>query len=252
MMTSSTEAPALPREDLVRAMSAAPEFRDAEDGGRPTLVGHFAVFDEWTEISSLFEGNFLERIAPGAFAKTMKDNRAEMRVLFQHGGDPQVGDKPLGAISELREDDVGAYYETRLFDGIPPLVMDGLRAGAYGASFRFRVMREELAEPKDTSDHNPGMLTERTIKEAKVMEFGPVTFPAYAGATAGVRSLTDMLMLDRFLTDPAQLGRLIAGTRQPTPLAQEHLGSAPPAPTPTAPSKRFRDREDYLQWLSKP
>ena len=153
----------------------------------------------------------------------------------------------------MREDDVGAYYETRLFDGIPPLVMDGLRAGAYGASFRFRVMREEIVEPKEASEDNPGRLPERTIKEAKVMEFGPVTFPAYAGATAGVRSLTDILMLDRFLADPDQLGRLIAGTRQPAPLRTEHPGSAPPAPTPsTAPSKRFRDREDYLQWLSKP
>jgi len=29
-------------------------------------------------------------------------------------------------------------------------------------------------------------LPERTIREAKLYEFGPVTFPTYAGATAGL------------------------------------------------------------------
>jgi HK97 family phage prohead protease len=203
---TDTETPALPREDLLRAVSSAPEFRDAsEDGGSPTLVGHFAVFDQWTEISSAWEGNFRERFAPGAFKKTISDNRSKMRLLFQHGQDPQVGDKPIGAITDMREDDTGAYYEATLFDGIPPLVMDGLRAGQYGASFRFRAMREDIVHPTDATDENPELLTERTIKEAKVMEFGPVTFPAYAGATAGVRSLTDAFILRCFEQDPEKL-----------------------------------------------
>jgi phage head maturation protease len=34
------------------------------------------------------------------------------------------------------------------------------------------------------SDYNPDGLPEITILEARLIEFGPVTFPAYAGATA--------------------------------------------------------------------
>jgi len=41
------------------------------------------------------------------------------------------------------------------------------------------------------STWNPDALPERTIRSAQVFEFGPVTFPAYVGATAGIRSPTD-------------------------------------------------------------
>jgi len=58
-------------------------------------------------------------------------------------------------------------------------------------SLRFKVVREDLNEKPGTSTYNPDGLPERTIREAKVMEFGPATFPACEGATAGVRSLTD-------------------------------------------------------------
>lgn len=185
----------LPREDLFRGCFPGDfELRDdnrADGAKQPVMRGHFAVFNEWTEINSHFEGRFLERIAPGAFKKTFAENGDKIRVLFQHGRDPEIGDKPLGAIRSLVEDDVGAAYEADLFDGIPPLVMAGLRANAYGASFRFKVLREEFNQQPERSDHNPEGLPERTLTEVAVPEFGPVTFGAYSSATASVRSLTD-------------------------------------------------------------
>jgi hypothetical protein len=45
---------------------------------------------------------------------------------------------------------------------------------------------EMLYDPK----HKQGPLT-RTIKEVKLMEAGPVVFPAYPQTSVGVRSLTD-------------------------------------------------------------
>ncbi len=38
------------------------------------------------------------------------------------------------------------------------------------------------------SDYNPDALPERTITDVQLFEFGPVTWPAYAGATAGLRA----------------------------------------------------------------
>lgn len=153
-----------------------------------TLSGHFARFGEWAEIDSRHEGNFLERIAPGAFRKTMAENRNRIRVLLSHGSDPQLGNKPLGTLEELREDEQGGYYSAPLLDGVPELVVSGLRAGLYGASFRFSTMREDFTQRPGKSDSNPRGLPERTLREVRLHELGPTPFPAYAGATAGLRS----------------------------------------------------------------
>jgi len=156
------------------------------------LFGHFASFNEWTEINSAFEGNFLERIAPGTFARSLAHDRNRIRVLFQHGRDPSIGDKVLGIPTVLREDELGAAYEVPLLDtSYNRDLLEGLRAGAYGSSFRFKVQREDFNQKPARSTYNRKALPERTIREAKVMEFGPVTFLAYEGATAGVRSVTD-------------------------------------------------------------
>jgi len=181
-----------PTDDLFRSAGTLFELREDEDDGMPTLYGHFAVFNRWTEINSWIEGRFMERIAPGAFRKTMRENRQRIRALFQHGRDATVGDKPLGPIETLREDETGGYYEVPLLDtAYNRELLPGLQAGLYGASFRMTVIREEIDEEPAESETNPRALPERTIKEIRLHEFGPVTFPAYEGATAGVRSLTD-------------------------------------------------------------
>lgn len=231
-MSEMTARP--PRDDLVRAVWPGIELRksDAEDDGIAKLRGHFSVFNEWTEIHSLWEGDFLERVAPGAYKKTFRENREGMRVLFQHGRDPQIGDKPLGPIQDLREDDIGAYYEVPMIDtAYNRDLIPGLEAGLYGASFRFSVLREEFDEEPDASPYNPRGLPERTIKEARVMEFGPVTFPAYSGATAelasaGVRSMTDVLrdvdamqLATPILLDEERLGRARAFITRELPTA---------------------------------
>lgn len=196
-----------PRDGLVRARPRALELRNDGDGEMPTLAGRFAVFNQWTRIDSLFEGLFLERIAPGAFAKTIKEQRDDIKVLFQHGHDPMVGDKPLGPIHELEEDGEGARYEVPLIDTSynRDLLIPGLEAGLYGASFRFRSIKEEFNKEPGKSEHNPDGIPERTIQELQLYEFGPVTFPAYPGASAGLRSMTDEMLVERMRTDPVRM-----------------------------------------------
>lgn len=189
--------PDAPRDDLVRAMWPGVEFRSASDestldGSIGTMTGHFSVFDNWYEVDSVWEGRFMERIAPGAFADTIAADRASMRVTLNHGTDPQAGDKPLGPIVSLEEDDIGAAYEVPLLDtSYNRDILPGLKAGLYGSSFRFNVLDDEWEKKPSRSKHNPNGLPERTITKTRVSEFGPVTFPANPAAQAGVRSLTD-------------------------------------------------------------
>lgn len=206
-------------DNLLRALNdpGAARFQTTTDGN--TLFGHFAVFNEWTRIESAYEGTFMERIAPGAFAETFNERGSSIRVLYDHGKDPSVGNKPLGVPTMLGEDERGAFYQVELFDtAYVNELRPALEAGQLGASFRFSVIDETWSTPSMASAHNPQRLEERTINKIALYEFGPVTFPAYESATAGLRSSTDAFM--QALTDPAFAVRLAdrIGTR-----AAEHL-----------------------------
>jgi HK97 family phage prohead protease len=186
--------PGLINVDVVRDLAPAAELRAKRDDsdGLGTLSGHFSMFDNWYRVSSMWEGDFLERTAPGFTADTIAADRDGMRVLFNHGFDGQVGDKVLGSITDLREDGQGAYYEVDLFDtSYNRDLYPGLKAGVYGASFRMKVEEDSWVEDPEPSEYNPRSLPERTITRARVMEFGPVTFPANPQATATARSSTD-------------------------------------------------------------
>jgi phage head maturation protease len=243
-----------PRDMLVRSQGGDFEVREAE-GQSPTLVGHFGVFNQWAEIRSAYEGRFMERMLPGAFARTLKNNRDQIKVTFNHGKDPGLGDRVLGLPSVLEEDREGGRYEVPLFDGIPPLILDGLRKNAYGSSLRMRVVQDDWTEKPKKSATNPEGIPERSIAEVQLYEFGPVTYPAYRGATAAVRSTTDeyLISLIRSATDA-----LPDAGSEAEPHSDEGTREEPPAPpaTPTPPRsappvRRFRSDAEWLAYLQK-
>lgn len=170
-----------PRDDLFRMHVPASELRFSDDGN--TLVGYGAVFNNLTRIDS-WEGRFDEQVAPGAFAKTLDERGDKVKVLFDHGMDPSIGNKPIAAIDVLREDEHGLYLEASFIDRpYAHDIREAVRAGAIdGMSFRFSVKKDEWDETGD--------IPIRTLREVKLHELGPVTFPAYEATTAGVRSQT--------------------------------------------------------------
>jgi hypothetical protein len=172
-----------------------------------------------------------------------------MRVLFQHGRDPQIGDKPLGPIDVLEAKAKAAHAEVPLVDASynRDLLLPGLRAGLYGSSFRFQVNEDHWDRKPKRSKHNPEGLPERTILDMTVREFGPVTFPAYANATAGIRSVTDdFLGLALGGIDLERLAELLRShdlTGRPEP---QRPGGGDPPPRGRRRSRDDRDRPDPL------
>lgn len=177
---------------LQRADDVVPDAEEMASTGMPTMTVRFSVFGTWYPIRSYWEGEYLERVANGAFRKTISERGSQVKVLFDHGYDFHIGDKILGVPSLLEERPDSPYGEVPLLDtSYNRDLVPGLEAGGYGSSFMFNVLRDEWVEEPEASEHNPKALPERTITEVRLLEFGPVTWPANPNATAGLRSGMD-------------------------------------------------------------
>lgn len=203
-------------------LSRIVEFRSEPSDDGLTLEGYAAVFNEWTTIYDRI-GAFQERIAPGAFKRTLGQRSPILQ--FDHGTHPLIGSIPLGRFTSISEDEHGLKVRARLSDNwlIEP-VRDAIRDGGItGMSFKFRVVNEQWAQ-ENGEDY-------RTITEVELYEAGPVVNPAYEATTVGVRSRQTALAL----TDP-EVRREVAslltlGTEDIRSLADE--SPAPePAPAP--------------------
>ena len=210
--------------DVVRAVGAGTELRHDDPGaGLGTLVVRFSRFNTWYEVDSFWEGLFLERTRRGAFTRTIAEDRSQMRILFNHGFDMTTGDKVLAPIADLREDPDSPVGEGPLFDtAYNRELLPGLDAGVYGSSMRMRVQEESWNDEPDASEHNPKGIPERTITRVKVMEFGPVTFPANPDATAemasaAVRSMTDQFYERLRQRDEPAFDAAVRAARRTTP-----------------------------------
>src|SRR6266566_3221720 len=248
-----------PKDNLVRMLAPGPELQEETEGSSgPILTGHFTPFNQWTKIDSTFEGTFMERIAPGNFSKAFSEPyRSQIKVQFDHGQDKVVGAQLIGVPIDLREDSYGAKYDVELFDGLPHLLLSGLRRRVYGSSFRFRVVRDDVDHWPEHSSFNPDAIPQRTIKEVEVFEFGPVVNPAYTGATAGIRSATDWYVARELAQDPRIRDILPpiepVAPSKPDAAVDPHLGKerSEQQVTTVVVRRRFQTQEGWLSWLTK-
>lgn len=184
-----TDLDITPRTAARESLSRCVEFRAEASADGLTLDGYAAVFNDWTNINDR-QGSFQERIAPGAFARSLGRNTPVLQ--FDHGTHPLIGSIPLGKITSIVEDAHGLRVRARMSDNwlIEP-VRDAIRDGAVsGMSFRFSI--PEGGESWTRTDG----VDYRTITAAQLFEVGPVVFPAYATTSVGVRSRQTALALN--------------------------------------------------------
>lgn len=213
--------------DLVRMVPLAEDslrMHDDAEGGEGegnTLILEPIVFDRWAEVDSIWEGHFMERIARGSVTKTLAERGDRIVVLFNHGLDPSIGNKPLGkpSLQEVRGDRF--YAEVPLSDtsynqDLKALLRDG---ALDGASFRFDALKIEEDQTPGVSAHNPKGIPERTVTELRLIEYGPVTLGVYAAASSGIRSAED---LARFQTDRSEAQLLAERSDDESAAAADH------------------------------
>jgi hypothetical protein len=167
------------------------EIRQAESGDGMTFGGYAWKYD----VPSLPLGHgFTERIAPGAFTRSLK-SRVDIRAYVNHNDELLLGSTRAKTLRiEDRSD--GGFVEIDLPDtswGRDIRVLTE-RGDIQGMSFGFSTVKDDWSEDG----------TQRTLLTAKIHEVSVVTgVPAYPQTTAGVRKL--MPLATRTATDVDEL-----------------------------------------------
>ena len=189
---------------IVQAGELGVEDRDGVDG-LPTLRGYAALFNKETE---LFPG-FRERIAPGAFARSLKEN-ADVRALVDHDSSRILGRTKAGTL-DLTENSKGLKVAIR-----PPEtqvgqdVVTNIRAGNLdGMSIGFIVREESFKDSKD------GLTVTRTLEDVDLVDVSVVTYPAYPDTSVAVRSL-ERWKETEVDTGKAQMAQMRAAIERPS------------------------------------
>jgi HK97 family phage prohead protease len=226
------------------------EFRSLEgeiraEGDGNTFVGYAAVFNSDSEPLP-----FIERIAPGAFGKSLTNRKRDIRLYVNHNSDLVLASKRSGTLM-LSEDERGLRVEAEL-----PNTTAGndlrelLRTGVVSKmSFGFTVPRggDKWSEDGRT----------RELREIALHEVSVVTgFPAYEDTTAAVRSLSRLSERTGIAVDELSdtLEALASGGTVDPEKAQaiaSLLESALPAVEPAAPTIGLLQKQHDLlskQW----
>lgn len=147
--------------------TASTKFNTRDEDGKLSIEGYFAVFDSVYQIGP----NMSESIAQGAFDNTLS---GDIRALINHDTTLVLGRTKANTL-QLRTDSHGLWGHI----DINPNDSDAMnlynrvqRGDVDQCSFGFDILNEETDFREDGSVH-------WTIKEVKLYEVSPCTFPAY-------------------------------------------------------------------------
>jgi uncharacterized protein len=164
------------------------EVRSGPDG-KPLVAGYAAVYyregDKGTEFELMHYRDYrvLERLMPGCFDRALRED--DVRALVNHDPSLILGRTTSGTL-RLSLDSVGLRYEIA-----PPdtqyardLIESLKRGDITGSSFSFDYVAKTIRMEQD-GDNERDIVE---VREAKLYDVSPVTFPAYSATSAGVRS----------------------------------------------------------------
>ncbi len=127
---------------------------------------------------------------PGAFDRALRQNQ-DVAGLFNHDPNLVLGRTSAGTMA-LTKDATGLRYEIELGDtSISRDVQEHIRRGdVTGSSFSFTIPPGGDKWTR-TQDEDGKYFEVREVLDVELYDVGPVTFPAYQGTSAAVRSAED-------------------------------------------------------------
>nr|WP_246825948.1 HK97 family phage prohead protease [Rhizobium binae] len=141
------------------------------------ISGYAARFNSETTIA----GEFREMLAPGCFARTLRENPDVVMILDHDPG--RVLGRTTANTLFLREDATGLWFDLNP-DPTTPSGQEAIgcvrRTDIRGCSFGFRVRSEEWRDGENR-------LPLRIIKDVDLAEVTLTAFPAYTDTSASFR-----------------------------------------------------------------
>ena len=155
-------------------------------------------------------GGFVETIAPGAFARTIKNGAAAKKndivSLWNHDPNWVLGRQSnrtlvLGEVASAMQGEVALDGEDAMHRHFARRVE---RRDVTGSSFGFMVTKEGQSWDME------GDTLVRTLTDVRLLDVSPVTFPAYPDSTSQRRSLVEIAAVKAGI-DVTELAELLGG-----------------------------------------
>ncbi|MGG1443503.1 HK97 family phage prohead protease [Brevibacillus laterosporus] len=155
------------------------EVRSDKENGQLSIHGYVVKFNER---SKLIYGEFYEKVAQGAFSRSLEENT--VKALWNHRTDYVLGSTKTQTL-RLIEDDIGLRFEVDLPNNTwgKDAYESIQRGDVDGVSFGFHVRKDAWTYLKDEDVY------ERTLTDINLAEISPTPFPAYESSEVNQRSM---------------------------------------------------------------
>lgn len=157
------------------------EIRKDNEKDVMAVKGYVVKFNER---SCLLYDEWYERVAKGAFAKSLEQNT--IKALWNHNSDIVLGSTKSRTL-KLEEDDIGLRFDLELPNSSQAKdIYESIKRGDVdGVSFGFYI-RDNGDKWEYLKDED---VYERTLLDIDLIEISPTPFPAYPTSEVGKRSL---------------------------------------------------------------
>jgi uncharacterized protein len=161
------------------------EIRAGGEEGESTVRSIAGYVVKFNQRSQLIWGEFYERVAQGAFSRSLQENT--IKAFWNHRSDFVLGSTKNGTL-RLNEDQIGLRFELDLpnntwgndaFESIQRGDVDGVSFGFYVRSDSWQYLKEED-------------VYERTLLDVNLFEVSPTPFPAYPDSEVSQRSIEEL------------------------------------------------------------
>lgn len=188
-----------------------------DEGPMPKIVGYAALFNS---LSVEMHG-FFEKIAPGAFKKTLQES--DVRALWNHDTGKVLGRTKAGTL-KCREDERGLAIEINPPESAEHMIESMKRGDVDQMSFGFEAIRDMWEEDRENKT------VTRTLLEVRLYEVSVVAFPAYPETSVSVRAIEAAETRKKFLstgalTMPGSLSHIADHRRMTLALAERRVRS---------------------------